>query len=150
MDDFRLEQTFDWVTRGGWTWFVTLKYPLEGSPKHTGWRASNAEDAFSSWICEMVDPHERDGFDSYMRVIEQRENGDTLFHVLLRTYPCNWFLKKWRWRWFQISGGSSWERPLDTKIVGLFRYFFYKVHCDIEYNIAGESALLRAAEYQRE
>ena len=36
MDDFRLEQAFDWVTRNLWTWFVTLKYPKEKSPKHRG------------------------------------------------------------------------------------------------------------------
>jgi hypothetical protein len=58
MDDFRLEQAFDWVTRYPWNWFVTLKYPEEKSPKHNGSRASSAEDGFDCWTSEMLN---RDG-----------------------------------------------------------------------------------------
>jgi hypothetical protein len=150
MDDFRLEQAFDWVTRNLWNWFVTLKYPKEKSPKHRDSRASSAEVAFEWWTTEMLMWDGKPELDSYLCAIERRNNGDTLFHVLL----CKGFndpeLSNWRWRWFEISGGSSWERPLDSKIVGLFRYFFFRVHCDIKYNIAGESALFLATDYQRE
>ena len=150
MDDFRLEQAFDWVTRGTWTWFVTLKYPKEKSHKHQGSRASSAEVAFECWTTEMLMGNGTRELDSYLCAIERRNNGDTLFHVLLFKGSNDQELSNWRWRWFEISGGSSWERRLDSKIVGLFRHFFFKVHCDIEYNIAGESALFRADDYLQE
>ena len=58
MDNFLLEHMFDWATPYPWTWFVTLKYPKEKSPKHRNFRAVNAEDAFDCWISEMLN---RDG-----------------------------------------------------------------------------------------
>jgi hypothetical protein len=134
--------------RLSWTWFVTLKYPEEKSPKHRGSRASSAQDAFYSWTSSLM---MRDGtpeLDSYFCAIEHRDNGDTLFHVLLFNDSHDQMLKNWRWFWFEISGGGSWERPLDSKIVGLFRYFFFKKHCDLQYSIAGDSAYLRAEDYQ--
>jgi len=147
--DYELKRAFDRITGYYWTWFVTLKYPEEKSPKHRGYRASSAEHAFYSWTSSLM---VRDGtpeLDSYFCAIERRDNGDTLFHILLFNDSGDQKLQKLRSLWFDISGGASWERPLDNKIVGLFRYFFFKVHCDIEYNIAGDSALFRATEYQR-
>lgn len=149
MDEYsELEECFDWIRQGMWTWFVTLKYPREGSPKHTGPRAPSAEDAFRGWTYEMFLNLGRSSFDGYVRATEQRDNGDVFFHVLLRGVPRDWE-KYCRRRWFELAAGAAWDRPLDAGIERLFKYFFYKVHCDIECFIAGDIKVYRADEYTR-
>ena len=142
-----VETCFEYIRERGWTWFVTLKYPLVGSAKHKGPCAKNAEDAFSWWFSAMSSPNCRDSFDEYVRVTEHRENGDTLIHVLLRATAGGRLPKDWRWLWFDGSAGAAWERPVDDKIEGLFKYFFYKVHCDMECSILGDVTSLRADDY---
>jgi hypothetical protein len=143
------EQCFEWVRSGWWTWFVTLKYPREASPKHKGPRRQSAEDAFADWISQMYDRTGKESFDGYVRVTERRDNGDILIHVLLRGIASKWFEEQWSWQWFDMSAGAAWERPLDDKIEGLFRYFFFRVHCDLECCIGGEVTVCRADEYTR-
>lgn len=144
-----LEQCFECIRQGAWTQFVTLKYPRDGSLKHKGPRAPSAEDAFAEWVYEMSTPNCRDSFDGYVRVTERRDNGDVLFHVLLQGGYSEGFEKHWRWRWFEKSAGAAWERRLDEKIEGLFRYFFFTVRCDIECCVGGGVTGCRAAEDTR-
>ncbi len=150
MDNFLLEHMFDWATPYPWTWFVTLKYPKEKSPKHRNFRAVNAEDAFDCWISEMLNRDGTPKLQAYFCAIERRDNGDTLFHVLLFRASNDQVLRDWLWCWFEISGGGSWERPLDNKIVGLFRYFFFRKHCDVECSTGRERTYFRALDYVRE
>ena len=60
-----------------WTWFVTLKYPKEKSPKHRNFRAVNAEDAFDCWTSEMLD---RDGTRSSTRISALSNGATTVTH----------------------------------------------------------------------
>jgi len=142
-----VEECFDGIRQGLWTWFVTLKYPREGSPKHTGPRASSAEDAFAWWSNELLQ-NTKEWCVAYVRATEKRKDGDVLFHVLLRDLPGEQE-KYWRWRWFDIAAGAAWDRSLNEGIERLFKYLFYKVHCDIEVYTAGDIKLYTADEYAR-
>jgi hypothetical protein len=142
-----VDECFDWIRRAGWDCFVTLKYPREPSPRHTGTRAWTAEDAFGGWTYENFLNLGKSSFDGYVRATEHRDNGDVLFHTLLRGMSSEWFEEHSRRRWFDMSAGAAWERPFDEKIERLFKYFFYKMRCDIECYIVGDIKVYRADEY---
>jgi len=141
------EECFEWIRLGMWTWFVTLKYPREGSPKHKGPRASSADDAFAWWSNELLQ-NTKEWCVAYVRATENREDGDVLFHVLLRGVPSEQE-ESWRWRWFDISAGAAWGRTLNAGIERLFKYLFHKVHCDIECYAVGDIKVYRADENTR-
>jgi hypothetical protein len=146
IEELNLKYGFEMVRNGMWTWFPTLKFPRVVDPEYTAQRYENPEEAFMVWMDEIQGEHGR-GPDKtlvqYVRVIEHRENGDVLFHVLLDGIPekIQWH---WKQRWADLTSGSAWNRRFDKNVEGLIKYLFYKVHCDIEYSIRGTETLCRA------
>jgi hypothetical protein len=141
-----IERCFEFVRDGMWDSFLTLKYPREIGPKYTANRYEDSEDAFAVWIDELASVHGGSGI-SYVRVIEKRENGDVLFHVLLRDVPEGFWQRHWKWRWYELCAGSAWDRRLDVGIERLIKYFFSRVRCDVEYSINGFETYCRAQEH---
>jgi hypothetical protein len=135
-DSDEFEQNVWFVERGFWSWFVTLKFPLDVSPKYTATRYEDEEEAFKVWFGEArfeSYPHARCPV-QFIRVIEKKETGDVLFHVLLRGIPEE-MQRFWRFRWWELTSGGAWDRRLENKMDGLIRYFFYKKSYDVEFCI---------------
>jgi hypothetical protein len=144
-----VEMCFEFVRDGMWDWFLTLKHPREIAPKYTAKRYENAEEAFMVWMDEMASEHGGGSGISYVRVIEKRDTGDILFHVLLRDVPEEFWQRQWKRRWYELSAGSAWDRRLDAGIERLIQYLFYRVRCDIEISIAGSEIFFPAGEHAR-
>jgi hypothetical protein len=134
-----IDACLEFVRQGPWDWFVTLKHPREKSPKCWWDRYGDAEEAFMQWIAEV----EREHGGQYVSIIEKRESGDTLFHVLLHGVPDDRLERHWRWRWFELSGGAAWDRRLDGGVDRLVGYFIRKLHCDVEYGSYGLETLCK-------
>jgi hypothetical protein len=131
-----IDECLKFVRDGWWTWFVTLKYPRIGSPRYTAHRYENPEEAFQVWLDEMTSEHGGGESLSYVRVIEPRENGDVLFHVLLRDVPEE-TQRHWRWRWYELTAGGAWNRRMNGPLDGLIRFFLLRLRLKVEYSIAG-------------
>jgi len=144
--DDDLERCFNFVRDGSWDWFLILKYPRTITPKYRWRRYDNPEDAFAVLIDEMTSDH---GFGiSYVRAIERRDDGDILYHVLLRDIPEDCW-RHWRWRWYELTAGAAWDRRLDVGIERLIKYFFYRLHWDVEYSNYGHATLCEAGQDAR-
>jgi hypothetical protein len=136
------------IVRGGcWSWFLTLKFPRVVSSKYPAIRCADAEEAFMVWFGEANSAYGRGPGKSpipYVRVIEKKETGDVLLHVLLNGVPdeMQWF---WRHRWWELTSGGAWDRILDSRTEGLIRYLFYKQKCAVEYSISYISTYCEAA-----
>jgi hypothetical protein len=134
-DEF--ERCAEIVQGGPWSWFLTLKYPRVVSPKYPATRCEDANEAFTVWFGEINCEYGRGPGKSpvpYVRVIEKRETGDVLLHVLLAGVPEE-MQRFWRHRWWELTSGAAWDRILDARTEGLIRYLFYKKKCDVEYSI---------------
>jgi hypothetical protein len=142
-EDEDRETCFKTIRDGWWDWFLTLKFPPTPSPKYHAVRYEDPEDAFMEWFDEIQSEHGEGSCLPYVRVIERRENGDVLFHVLLHGVP-EGIQRHWRMRWWELSAGAAWDRKLDAGIEKLFAYLFYKVHCDIEYGTFMDAILCKA------
>lgn len=140
-DEF--ERCMELIGTNRWTWFLTLKFPLEVSPKYKANREENEEDAFRVWVDEAGNEHGR-GSIQFVRVIEKRETGDILFHVLLDGIPEH-MQRFWRYRWWELTSGAAWDRQLDNRIEGLIRYFFYKKNCSVEFDVGWAETFCKAA-----
>jgi hypothetical protein len=128
--ELNLQSCWETVRTSSWDWFVTLKFPRSVSPKYKGERMENPEDAFHQWRWQVNPGH-------YIRVIEQRESGDLLFHVLLSGGPeplRDYLRKHFRHVWWELSRGAAWDRDMNRPIEGLLKYFFYKLRCEIDDN----------------
>ena len=145
--DYDVDGCFEFVRDGMWDWFLTLKYPRTITPKYRWKRNENPEDAFAERIHELLSEH-RFGI-SYVRVIERRDDGDILYHVLLRDIPEEFWQRHWRWRWYELTAGAAWDRRLDAGIERLIMYFFYRLHCDVEYSDGWIATLCQAGEDAR-
>jgi hypothetical protein len=128
-----LDRCFAAVEDGWWDCFLDLKYPRHIGAEYTASRYENPEEAFMVWIDEIGQEH---GVNSYVRVIERRDNRDILFHVLLSGVPVS-FQRFWRQRWWELTAGAAWDRPVDRQLQGLFKYFVFKKRCDIETSVGG-------------
>jgi hypothetical protein len=145
--DDSLERCFNFVRDGMWDWFLTLKYPQTITPKYKWVRYGHPDEAFKVWIDEMTCEH---GLTiPYVRVIERRDDGDVLYHVLLRDIPEGFWQRHWRWRWYEFTAGAAWNRRLDAGIERLIKYFFYRLHWDVEYSDYGDATLCEAADDAR-
>jgi hypothetical protein len=138
-----LDRCFEAVNDGWWNWFVDLKYPKVTSPKYRANRAS-PEDGFTYWQGELEQEH---GANSYIRVIESRDGGDLLFYLLFRDVPTN-LQRHWKYRWWQLTAGAAWDRPIDRQLEGLFKYFVFTKRCDIEYCAGGSVTEYRWPEHE--
>jgi hypothetical protein len=128
-----LDRCFAAVEGGGWDLFLNLKHPRCMSAAYTANRYENPEEGFAVWMDEMGQEH---GVNSYIRVIERRESSDIIFHTLLSGVPKG-RQRFWRHRWWELTAGAAWDRPIDRPIEGLFKYFVFKKRCDIEYSRGG-------------
>ncbi len=131
-----LEQCLELVRTIGWDWFVDLKYPRQRNPRYAEGCLPDPGDCFTQWVDEIECEHGHGQCITSARAIERRENDDLLFHTLLVGVPED-LKRHWRIRWNEISGGTAWDRPLDSGIERLFAYFVRKVGCDIEVNLNG-------------
>jgi len=123
MDDYNDPQLcFDFVRDGGWTWCVTLRYPSTES--------DSVKDCFLTWIDWVGQNYGNGNCVSYALAIETLANGDRLLHVLLRDVPEE-SRKAWREQWDAVGGAGAWDRQLDDRIEGLFKFFYYQSHCRI-------------------
>jgi hypothetical protein len=129
-----LNRCFAAVGDGEWDLFLDLKYPREVGPEYgDANRYANPDEGFMVWIDEMGQEH---GVNSYVRVIERRDNCDILFHTLLSGVP-NHRQHFWRHRWWELTAGAAWDRPVNKQLEGLFKYLVFKKRCDIEYSLKG-------------
>jgi hypothetical protein len=145
-DDNNIEECFEFVRDGMWRQFLTLKYPREVGPKYVWKRYDSPDDAFEVWMDEMTQEHGGGENISYVRVIERKDTGDVLLHILLPWISAKYCDRHWKWRWYELCGGAAWDRKLDDRIEGLIKYFFYSLRCDIEYSDCGYPTLCRARE----
>lgn len=117
MDD--PQHCLDFVRDGGWTWFVTLRYPRESDRSV---EIDSARDCFRTWIDWLG---QNFGSIAFVLAIEKRADDEHLLHVLLRDVPEN-MREPWRTQWRTITTAGAWDRKLDQGVEGLFRHFFYK------------------------
>ena len=140
-----LDRCFAAVEDGVWDWFPDLKYPREVSAEYgAANRYANPDEGFMVWMDEMGQEH---GVNSYIRVIERRESSDIIFHTLLSGVPKG-RQRFWRHRWWELTAGAAWDRPIDRPIEGLFKYFVFKKRCDIEYSLHGSLTEFRWPEHE--
>jgi hypothetical protein len=128
-DEF--EELMQLIKNNWWMWFVALKYPHKCSSRYAGNRSADPEEAFAVWIGEVMHAHGREAV-SYVRATEHRDNRDVLFHVLLSAVPKK-LTRHWKWRWWELSSGSAWDRIMNDKTPGLFRFFALRLHCKVEF-----------------
>lgn len=100
---------------GGWDWYVSLRHPKRGDSK----------DDFVTWVGWLEQNIGNGDCISYIRVIEPKDGDSVVFHLLFRGVPAE---SRWGWRkqWNDLSGGTSWDRPLTGTGEGLIRHFFFE------------------------
>jgi hypothetical protein len=137
-----LRTCIDFIGRRSWDWFVTLRYPHTIKPRPNVFDyGRNPRDSFTSWIDEVT----HNGA-AYVRAVEERKNGDLWFHVLISDCSQNspdW----WRYRWYQLSAGSAWDRILNDGIERLFAYLAYRRGCFLETSYGGFRTVASRSDY---
>lgn len=141
------EDMLERAQRNWFDWFVTLSIPRVAGPKWNGcYRGTDPGESFQEWMGEIRDSHGRGPKASdvfFVRVEERRGAGNAVEHVILSGVPAV-ARNFWRHRWWEITAGAAWERPVDGEIHRLIRYFFYKKRFDVEFSIGYESEYCRA------
>jgi hypothetical protein len=139
-----LDECLKTIEDGEWDWFLDLKHPGTISAKYKANRYENPEEGFAVWIDEIGREHRAN---SYVRVIERRENHDVLFHVLLSGVPER-LRPFWKRRWWELTAGSGFDRSMEKPIEGLFKYFVFTKRCDIECSAGGSLTEFRWPEHE--
>jgi hypothetical protein len=130
------------VRDGFWRWSVTLQCATKSEP------AFDLEIAFATWINEIASEHGSGSCISYVRLIERHDSGGQMFRVLLENVPDR-MKCSWKVRWGELSGGTAWDRPLETEPGTMFERLVRVEHCHIEAQIGWNKAVCPGEQVQR-
>jgi hypothetical protein len=123
-DEDNREKCLEFIREVRWTWCIALRYPNEPGLVPQDFQELTPDEAVECWL-EAVSDEFNDGYPCESVCIkEERTNGELQFHVLLNCVPAD-SRAFWRSQWHELTGGRTWERPISSNMLGLFRHLVY-------------------------